>query len=192
MYRIIGCLLSCLLFFAIPVPASANSLWIDDAADVYKNHVALDIGDLVMIIISEKSTASQQASTETSQDTSLAAGPGLGIFSFVENFSLSYDDKNGADGSTSRQGTLTAVITAQVVGKQPNGNLMVRGYKMININEEKQEIEIFGVIRPDDVQADNTIESRYMTDVEINFTGQGVVGDKQKAGLFEKIFNWLF
>ncbi len=190
MYRILSCLLFVCLLFSVPI--SATSLWTDDAADVYKNHVALEIGDLVMIIIAEKSTASQQASTETSQNTSLGAGPGLGIFEFVENFSLKYDDKNGADGSTTREGLLNAVVTAQIVGKQPNGNLIVRGFKTIDINGEKQEMEISGVIRSEDVQADNTIESRYMTDVEISFTGEGVVGDKQKAGLFEKLFNWLF
>ncbi|AZR73848.1 flagellar biosynthesis protein FlgH [Anoxybacter fermentans] len=186
---IIYALLFCLL---LPISVSATSLWDDKAADIYKDKVASEIGDLVTIIIVEKSSASQKASTETSQDSSLGAGPGLGIFDFIKTFSLKYSDKNEADGVTVRQGLLNAQITARVIDKQPNGNLVVRGLKTININGESQEIEITGVIRQRDIKADNTIESIYMSDVEIRYTGEGVVGDKQKSGIFEKIFNWLF
>ncbi len=185
-------LLIIMMIFLLNVPALATSLWVDQAADIYKSKVASEIGDLITIIIQEESTATQRASTETSQDSSIGGGPGLGIFDFVQNFQVDYDDQNSADGSTTRQGTLEARVTAQIIAVQPNGNLVLRGYKSININGENQEMEITGVIRRDDISADNTIESTYMTDVEINFSGTGVVGDKQKAGLLEQLFNWLF
>lgn len=182
-------LILCLLF---TIPIAAESLWDDKAADMYKDDIARDIGDLVTIIIVEKSSASQKASTETSQETAVDAGPGLGIFDFVKTFSFDYSDENGADGSTVREGLLNARITAQIIDKQPNGNLIVQGLKSIKINGEKQEIQITGVIRQKDVKPDNTVESTYMADVEIGYSGEGTVGDKQKPGLFERLFNWLF
>lgn len=190
MYRVLT--FTVLLCILLTVPALANSLWTDEAANIYRDKVAGEVGDLITIVIVEKSSASQRASTETSQGSAMNGGPGLGIFDFVKTFSLNYDDKNAADGLTTRQGLLDARITAQIIGKQPNGNLMVRGRKTIIINGENQEIEITGVIRKENIKPDNTIESIYMTDVEIRYTGEGVVGDKQKSGLFEKLFNWLF
>lgn len=176
--------------FATPV--LAISLWDDQAANVYKDKVAREIGDLVTIVIVENSKASQEASTDTSQETSIGAGPGLGIFDFVEAFSLKYDDSNGAEGETTRQGSLSASITAQVIDKQPNGNLVIRGYKSIVVNGENQEIEIVGVIRPEDISSNNTIQSIYVADAEIKYDGEGDVGDKQKPGLVEKLLNWFF
>ena len=176
----------------VTAPVGATSLWSDNAANLYKDKVASDIGDILTIIIVEQSNASQQASTATSQNSSVGAGPGLGIFEFVKTFQLKYDDKNGADGVTTRQGLLNARISAQVIDKQPNGNLIIRGKKTIIINGENQEIEITGVVRKDDVRYDNTVQSIYMTDVEIRYTGKGTVGDKQKTGILEKLFNWLF
>lgn len=190
MRRTTACAL--LICFLFTTPILAISLWDDQAADVYKDKVAREIGDLITIIIVEKSTATQEASTETTQESSVGAGPGLGIFDFVQSFSLKYDDANGAEGETKRQGSLSASITAQVIDKQPNGNLVVRGYKSIVINGENQELEIVGVIRSADITPNNTIQSIYMTDVEISYTGEGIVGDKQKAGLLEKLFNWFF
>lgn len=190
LYRVLFyTLILCLL---LTVPLSANSLWSNQVGNVYKSRIAREIGDIVTIVIVEKSMASQKATTETAQSTTMGAGPGLGIFDFVKTFTLNYDDKNGADATTTRQGLLNAQIAAQVIDKQPNGNLVVRGTKSIKINGENQEIEIIGVIRPDDIGADNMVQSVYMTDVEIRYVGQGVVGDKQRASLFEKLFNWLF
>lgn len=190
MSRKIICILLFCLFMTVPV--SATSLWSDQAANIYKDRIAMDIGDIVTIIIVERSNASQQASTETSQNSFVGAGPGLGIFEFVKTFQLKYDDKNGADGMTTRQGLLNARISAQVIDRQPNGNLVLRGRKTIMINGENQDIEITGIVRKDDIRFDNTVESIYMTDVEIRYTGQGTVGDKQKTGILEKLFNWLF
>lgn len=190
MYRVLT--FTVVLCVLLTAPALANSLWTDEAANIYCDKVATEVGDLITIVIVEKSSASQRASTETSQGSAVSGGPGLGIFDFVKAFSLNYDDKNGADGLTTRQGLLDARITAQIIAKQPNGNLVVRGRKTIFINGENQEIEITGVIRKENIKPDNTIESIYMTDVEIRYTGQGVVGDKQKAGLLERLFNWLF
>lgn len=183
----------CLLLFWLPAQTIfAESLWVDEAANIYQDKVASAIGDLVTIIVTEESKATQKASTNTSQDSKVSGGPGLGIFDFVKSFSVDYDDKNSADGSTTRQDALDASITAQIVAIQPNGNFMIRGYKMINLNGENQEMEISGIIRQEDIKANNTIQSTYMTDVEIRYSGQGVVSDKQKAGLLEKFFNWLF
>lgn len=190
--KIICTSLTLLFIIFLTIPVFAISLWSDQAANLYRDKVAMDVGDVVTIIIVEKSNATQQASTATSQNSSVGAGPGLGIFEFVKTFQLKYDDKSGADGLTTRAGLLNAQISAQIVDRQPNGNLVVRGRKTIIINGENQEIEITGVIRPQDIKLDNTIESTYVTDVEIRYTGQGAVGDKQKTGILEKLFNWLF
>ncbi|MGM0369041.1 MAG: flagellar basal body L-ring protein FlgH, partial [Bacillota bacterium] len=87
---------------------------------------------------------------------------------------------------------LDADMTVKVVEKTTNGNLKIAGTKELDINGEKQQIEITGSVRPADIEADNTVESRYLANVNINYSGKGIVGDKQDPGILSRIFNWLF
>ncbi len=85
-------------------------------------------------------------------------------------------------GETKRDSTVTATISARVVDKTMDGNLVIRGYREIRVNNETQHIIVSGIIRPQDVGADNSILSSYIADARIETSGTGVLADKQQPG----------
>ena len=182
-----------LLLFVIVAASNinANSLW-DDSESMYTDQIALKPGDVLTVNITENSSANQQASTDLSQTNQGNVGAGTGALDFLKSLSYNQSDSNSASGNTSRSGSLNATMTVQVKELLDNGNLKIAGTKEININGEKQKIKLTGIVRPEDVTAENTIQSQYLANVNIKYSGEGIVGDKQDPGILSKIFNWLF
>ncbi|NLM96451.1 MAG: flagellar basal body L-ring protein FlgH [Halanaerobiaceae bacterium] len=195
MVRKISCLFSlmiiCISLFCFTV--TATSLWDDGSADIYTaKKREYKEGDIVTVIIEEASNAVQSANTSTSQDSNVNAGTGIGIFDFLRGFGFSYSDQDNADGLTGRSGSISADLTTIVVNVQPGGNLEIEGTKTIKINGEEQIIKLSGIIRPDDINEDNTISSQKVADAKIEIDGKGVVAEKQRPNIFQRILNWIF
>ena len=76
----------------------------------------------------------------------------------------------------------------------PNGNLRIAGKREVVINNERQILILTGVIRPEDIQANNTIQSTYVADAKIILTGQGVAQEKQHPGWMARVLDevWPF
>lgn len=181
----------CCLAFVFHASTMAQSLW-DQKGSLFIDNRARQVGDLVTLIIAERSEAEQNASTSVGQDASVAFGPGGGLLDFVPLLQVDGNDKASAQGSTRRGGRLTAQMTTEVVEVLPNGNLVIEGRQTIRINGEEQEIKVTGTIRPQDVNTDNTVLSTYVADANITFIGSGSLGSKQTPGLLTRLFNWLF
>ena len=103
-------------------------------------------------------------------------------------------EKHDGTGSTSRSSELTAVLTAKVIDVLPNGNLLIDGRREVIVNNETQLISLSGTVRPEDIGPNNTVLSTYIADAKITYTGEGVIGDKQRVGWFVKIMDavWPF
>lgn len=180
--------------------AEDNSLWSDEAQnlyqDLYKDEVEtpreFEVGDVITVVIEEDIDAAQSANTQTGRDSSVDAGPGLGLLDFIQLLGFGYSDESSANGQVSRKGKLRASITTTVDSKTSAGNLKIVGTKKLMVNEEQQIIKMSGIIRPDDISEENTISSKNVADASIEFTGKGVVAEKQKPGFLEKLFNWIF
>ncbi len=166
------------------------------------------VGDLVTINIVETSTATKKADTKTSRTSSIDAGINnlLGYETKMRSWGVphAFDNKamfkasmgNDFDGSgsTSRDESMTASITARVVQVLPNGNLFIEGTRKIRVNNETQNITLSGIIRPSDISPDNTVLSSYIADARIDYTGSGPVSDKQRPGWLARILDvaWPF
>ena len=87
---------------------------------------------------------------------------------------------------------MQAVISARVVKVDEYGNLEISGSRLISVNGQDQVIKISGVIRPSDIQPDNTISSEYISDAKIIFEGKGSIDQSQSPGWLTKLFHWLF
>ncbi|NLA58040.1 MAG: flagellar basal body L-ring protein FlgH [Firmicutes bacterium] len=74
----------------------------------------------------------------------------------------------------------------------PNGNLVIEGTQSLIVNNETQEITVRGVIRPQDIEPDNTILSTYIADATISYQGSGILGAQDKPGILTRILNWIF
>jgi flagellar L-ring protein precursor FlgH len=95
-------------------------------------------------------------------------------------------------GDTSRGGTLQARLTARVVRVLDNGNLLIEGRRQLTLNAEDQFIVITGVIRPEDIAADNWVLSSNIADARILYTGSGVLADKQHPGWMTRALDWVW
>lgn len=171
----------------------AQSLYPSDQPSMFEDRKAKRTGDLVTVIIVERASARQNASTATGKDSEVSVGPGMGVLAdLIPLLRIGGGDSFSADGSTTRGGSLTANVTTRVVEVYPNNTMRIEGRQKIMINGEEQEIVISGLIRSRDVAPDNTILSNFVADAEIAFLGSGVVASKNNPGIITRLFNWLF
>jgi len=186
-------------------PASAGSLWSKSQTSMFADNKACRPGDIVTVAIYEEASAERSADTSAGRSSSMSANLpsffGLEGSQAVTNAldlqnllqAETANDFEGS-GSTSRQGNLSATITTQVVSTLPNGNLRIQGRKRVVVNNEEQYIGLSGVVRPEDIDGQNRINSQYVLDAEIIYTGHGPLSDKQKPGWFMRIMDnaWPF
>lgn len=187
-------------FRALPEPRSAappayeGSLF--NGANAYSllfvGRTARHVGDIVTINIVESAAASGQATTATERKSSIS-GNLEALFGFEKTLqnngvnpaaAISSDLDMGFDGAgaTSRRNTLSATITAIVHEVFPNGNLYIQGVKEVLLNNERQHIVLSGIIRPEDIRPNNSINSNLIADVRIAYSGTGVITEKQRPG----------
>ena len=192
-----------------PLKKSEGSLWQENASlnELFMDHRARRVGDVVRISIAESSSASNGADTDssTSSSVSMSISNFLGLENNTRFPSGSGFDPFGSitgttnntfqgSGTTQRSGELAASITARVTRVLPNGNLEILGKREITINNEKQFLALTGLIRPRDISPDNVILSTYISDAKIAYTGTGVINDKQEPGWLVRVLDtvWPF
>lgn len=179
-----------------------SSLWAKAAGSPYliRNQKAQKVGDLLTIMIEEEASATTSAKTDAKRDGSVEIGATLksgqadsaqlGTLSGVAN---NKNDFKG-EGKTDRSGKLKTTIQAAVESVLQNGTLFVRGRKIITINNEDQEVELSGFVRPDDIRINNTVFSSVLADARIRYVGDGVISDKQRTGWGTRLLDavWPF
>ncbi len=164
-----------------------------NAASLFADNKARQVGDTLTVVITETGAASSVAATKTSKNESLNYGPGFGPLLFnIKNFGVSGGINSAASGTTTRTDNLSASIGVTVKQVLPNGNLLVEGRRKVGMNAETQEITLTGVVRPTDIAPNNTIASPLVADAQIKYGGRGPVGDKQHDGILSRLFKVLF
>jgi flagellar L-ring protein precursor FlgH len=193
------------------VEKKEGSLWPGDTPQnfLFGDDKAKRVGDIITVTINETATSTQSATTDTEKSTSLdmQANNVLGLPSNlgVQNFlgmgtgfdpkvSASVNNTNQGSGSVTRNGTLTGTISALITEILPSGNFKIEGRRSVTVNHEEQIMVLRGVIRPQDINFDNTIASISIADASISLTGEGVVADEQRKGWLAKILGkvWPF
>ena len=184
-----------------------GSLWEERRSDFYLDNKARRINDVVTIQIAEISNASQQVSTKTSRETNILASIvkflgsplsfGLKTFwgkdkPFSPEIESSAKSSHSGSGAISGSGKLIASIGAKVIEVMPNGNLLVEGRKEVTVEREKRLIIMSGIVRPADIEFDNTVSSDKVADARIEYVGKGVISDKQGPGIFHRFFDWVY
>lgn len=185
----------------------SGSLWDESAGSMFADHKAKKVGDILTVTISEKSSATKNASTTTDRESSLTAGI-PNIFGLETNhyitedtaidmsqlLSTNFSNSFSGSGKIVRSGDLTASLTTQVIGVYPNGNLKIRGGKEVMVNNEVQIIYLTGLVRDVDITAANTISSNKILNARITYTGKGVISDKQNPGWLTRTIDniWPF
>jgi flagellar L-ring protein precursor FlgH len=188
-----------------PADYSNGSIWQASSRSMTEDFKAFQRGDIITIIISETSSASKQANTNTERTSTVSAGIpnllGLEKFGMIKNnmdlsnlINATGDSKFAGTGSTSRQDNLTATISAKVLDVLANGNLQIEGRRNVKVNDEDQEIVLTGTVRPVDISPNNTVNSIFVADAKISYSGRGVLTDRQSPGWLMNILDkiWPF
>lgn len=160
------------------------------------------VGDLLTVVLQESTNASKKASTATtkSESNTLASPTLFGNLvtsggTEILNTDIAQDRDFSGEGDSSQSNSLTGNITVTVVDVLSNSNLVVQGEKWLTLNQGDEYVRIKGVIRPQDVRADNTVLSTRIADAQIAYSGEGFVHDSNEQGWLAQFFNskwWPF
>lgn len=163
--------------------------------NLYTDHRAMQEGDLLTVMIVENAKAGTNSSTKTDSKTSLGAKmQGSGAASGIPAFGAAGEVGVGYEGGgdTRREGNLVAKLSVRIDKVYDNGNLLISGDKVVEINDEKEIIKLTGMVRPQDIEANNTVYSYNIAGAQITYSGHGENDDARRAGPITRFFNWLF
>jgi flagellar L-ring protein precursor FlgH len=150
---------------------------------------ALQIGDILTVLVDETTLATASTDTGLNSDTNLDFSGKAGINQGALAFDLNAGSQN--DGKTSRKGQTHTVLSARVVDRLRNGNLKIEGLHQLTINKDKQTIHVTGYVRPDDVGYDNTVLSYRIYNATIQIVGQGVLDKSQQPSIIYRVLKWM-
>jgi flagellar L-ring protein precursor FlgH len=167
---------------------------------LFENAVAHRVGDTLTIRLNESTNASKSATTSTKKSSSVdLPGPTIAgrpvTVNGTEVLQMGIDNKTEFDGegASKQSNQLQGYITVTVAQRLSNGNLLVRGQKWIAINQGKEFVRLQGIVRPIDIDPDNSISSLKVADAMISYGGKGTLADANSPGLLARFFNlsWL-
>lgn len=183
-----------------PLPVSDGAIYKTGfGISLFEDTKAHRIGDIITIILKEKTNASKSASTTTDKesDVSIAAPTIFGkpiTRDGRDILSASIDAQRSftGEGDSSQSNSLTGQISVTVADVFPNGNLLIRGEKLLTLNQGSEHVRISGIVRATDVTPANTVLSTQVANARIVYGGQGVLADANSKGWLHRMFdsNW--
>jgi flagellar L-ring protein FlgH len=144
------------------------------------------VGDILTVLVVENSSASATAGTNTDKSNELGvqfSSPS----SAQKNYALSVGQNYDGGGKSARTGKLLAQISVEVKGVEANGDLLINGVQDIEINDEKQTINLAGKVRSIDVDERNTVLSTRVANAKITYVGNGVLAESQHKGWLSRL-----
>jgi flagellar L-ring protein precursor FlgH len=184
------------------VSYNANSLWRNGSRSFFKDQRAHQIGDLLTVTVNitdqanfANETQRNLTGSDNSAITDFLGAKTLGAQAskvlpgslLATNGASQYDGK----GSIQRQESLQTNIAAVVTQLLPNGNLVVEGKQEIRVNFEVRELIVAGIVRPEDIQSDNTIDSSKIAQARIAYGGRGQIMDIQQPRYGQQVMDVL-
>ena len=188
----------------MPTPQTAsyspNSLWRNGSRAFFKDQRARQIGDILTVTVNftdKAAIANETQRSRTNKEDSgvtdfagskLLAGSAAKV---MPGRLLSADSTSSSDGkgSVNRQEALQTNIAAVVTQLLPNGNLVVEGKQEIRVNYEIRELIVAGIVRPEDIQSDNTIDSSKIAQARIAYGGRGQITDVQQPRYGQQVMD---
>src|SRR5258708_25925305 len=193
-------LLAAILILASWPFAMADSLYpVEGSSSIYTEKRARRVGDVVTVMIQETNQATNAASSQDQKSGSVVVGAGTGFIGSTnflnnninQNIGLGGGTSHNGQGTSSRSSKVTGQMTAKIISVLPIGNYLIEGTRYLEVNDEKQTIEVTGEIRPDDIASDNSVLSTRVANARIKFTGTGPASETAKPGLLTRVLGWL-
>src|SRR6476659_3224067 len=180
---------------------SPNSLWRNGSRAFFKDQRAARVGDLLTVTVNFTDKAN--IANETQRSRSSKEDSGITDFIGSQTITqplkilpgriLTTDSTASSDGkgSVNRQEALQTNVAAVVTQVLPNGNLVVEGKQEIRVNFEIRELIVAGIVRPEDIQSDNTIDSTKIAQARIAYGGRGQITDVQQPRYGQQVMDVL-
>lgn len=177
-----------------PQPVTGSLYHAGTSMDLYGDGRAHRVGDIITVVLTERTQSSKSSSTETDKSTDIGIGAPtvmgreLNVFGNPLSASMNSNSNFEGEGSSDMRNSLSGNITVTVHQVLPNGNLLVRGEKWLTLNQGDEYIRISGLVRKQDIGPDNQIESTRLADARITYSGTGATHDANVMGWLARFF----
>jgi flagellar L-ring protein precursor FlgH len=192
----------------VEVERQPSSLWRPGARAFFKDQRAAQVGDILTVTINIADTATLDNTTSRSRSNSENAAipqflgydvsrvvkrlPGLNQSADPSNLvEMTSSASSSGTGSIERSETITLRVAAVVTQVLPNGNLVIEGKQEVRVNFEVRELVVAGIVRPEDIESDNTIESTKIAQARIAYGGRGQITDVQQPRYGQQVMDIL-
>ncbi|MBL6959355.1 MAG: flagellar basal body L-ring protein FlgH [Rhodospirillales bacterium] len=196
---------------SMPMPApvtpnvNPNSLWRSGAKAFFRDHRAKEIGDILTVQLNLADSASLENETTRdradSEDTDVTNLLGLEL-EFAKKLPQGVDPTSmisfgsahstSGDGTIERKETVTLTFAAVVTQILPNGALAIIGRQEVRVNNELRQLMVTGVVRPEDIESDNTITHTKIAEMRVAYGGRGTLSDLQQPRWGTQLWDILF
>jgi len=176
-----------------------NSLFSTDARGFFKDQRAHKVGDILTVIVTIDDSAQISNATSRKQTSDNAANVGTTLGSLfgtkvpgvdldpTGGISTGSTTTDGGTGTVNRNENITTNVAVVVTQTLPNGNLVIEGHQEVRVNFEIRDLVVAGVVRPEDIQSDNTIPSEKIAEARISYGGRGQITDIQQPRYGQQI-----
>lgn len=196
---------------SLPMPApdrveyNSNSLWRSGARAFFRDQRAKRVGDILTVVINIDDQASLDNTTSRSRSNSEGANVNnfLGLEGSLNRvlpetvdpgslIDLGSDSSSTGTGSISRTESIEMRVAALITQTLPNGNLVIEGRQQVRVNFELREMQVAGVIRPEDITAANEISYDKIAEARLSYGGRGHISDVQQPRYGQQVYDILF
>ncbi|MBV9953994.1 MAG: flagellar basal body L-ring protein FlgH [Pseudolabrys sp.] len=184
-----------------PAAYNANSLWRNGSRAFFKDQRAHQVGDILTVKVNFTDKANIANQTQRSRTNAEDSGidnffgrtkvPLINSAVPTRIFTADSNASSEGKGSVTRQEALTTNVAGVVTQVLPNGNLVIEGKQEIRVNFEVRELIVAGVVRPEDIESDNTIDSNKIAQARIAYGGRGQITDVQQPRYGQQVLDVL-
>lgn len=187
-------------------PPQEGSLWTPrHLHGLVADQKAQNVGDVITVSITESAKASEIANTQTSKTAGVKSSVAslLGLSFPMKAFTSrevnaetavegAVGNTSKGEGKTERQSAFTTYLSTRVIQVLPNNNLVIQGQRRLRVNNETEVVTLTGIVRPQDIDRNNTVPSTKVAEARVEIAGVGVVSDKQRQGWFTRILDHIW
>jgi flagellar L-ring protein precursor FlgH len=183
-----------------PATYNPNSLWRNGSRAFFKDQRAHQVGDILTVKVNINDTAQfaneTQRSRTTTEDSAITnflgantiANPAKAVLP-GSLLTTNGDSSTDGKGTINRQEELQTNVAAVVTQALPNGNLVIEGKQEIKVNFEIRELVVAGIVRPEDIDSDNTIDLPKIAEARVAYGGRGQITDFQQAPYGQQVMD---
>jgi flagellar L-ring protein precursor FlgH len=183
-----------------PATYNPNSLWRNGSRAFFKDQRAHQVGDILTVKVNINDTAQfaneTQRSRTTTEDSAITNFLGANTIANPAKAVLpgtllqtNGDSSTDGKGTINRQEELQTNVAAVVTQALPNGNLVIEGKQEIKVNFEIRELVVAGIVRPEDIDSDNTIDLPKIAEARVAYGGRGQITDFQQAPYGQQVMD---